>query len=82
MNIRLSALVLIVVVMAGRGEASFEEEAPHTTTHERYAEVRDAEIYTGSIALLIQEYTDAHIIYNVYEGVKIITTLLAGNIKR
>ncbi|TMW71236.1 hypothetical protein [Alteribacter natronophilus] len=42
--------------------------APHTTSHIRDGEQRPAEIYTGSMALLVHKYTDAHVLYNVYEG--------------
>lgn len=52
----------------GSGDINVLISAPHTTTHIREDEVKDAEIYTGSIAMLIQEYTGAHVIYNVHEG--------------
>ncbi|QDI90718.1 hypothetical protein EPH95_05610 [Salicibibacter halophilus] len=51
-----------------KGSGNVLVSAPHTTTHERDGKVRDAEIYTGSIALLLQKYSDVHVIYNVYEG--------------
>lgn len=54
--------------LEGTGEVNVLISTPHTTTHIREQEVRPAEIYTGAMALLIQEYTGAHIIYNTYEG--------------
>ncbi|QQK78646.1 hypothetical protein HUG20_01145 [Salicibibacter cibi] len=52
----------------GSGDSNVLVSAPHTTTHIREDAVLDAEIYTGSIALLIQAFTGAHVIYNVHEG--------------
>lgn len=52
----------------GAGDSNVLISAPHTTTHIREGEIRDADIYTGSIALLIQVFTGAHVIYNVHEG--------------
>ncbi|AXF56707.1 hypothetical protein [Salicibibacter kimchii] len=52
----------------GSDDSNVLVSAPHTTTHIRDGKIRDAEIYTGSIALLIQAFTGAHVIYNVYEG--------------
>lgn len=52
----------------GPADSNVLISAPHTTTHIREGEIRDAEIYTGSMALLIQAFTGAHVIYNVHEG--------------
>lgn len=52
----------------GSGDVNVLISAPHTTSHIRDMEVKYAEIYTGSLALLIQEITGAHIIFNTYEG--------------
>lgn len=52
----------------GSKESEILISAPHTTTHIRDQKVRDAEVYTGSIALLVQAYTGAHVMYNVHEG--------------
>lgn len=52
----------------GSGDINVLISAPHTTSHMREGAVKSAEIYTGSLALLIHEITGAHIIFNTYEG--------------
>lgn len=38
--------------------------APHTTEHIREGHTKKADIYTGSLALLLHELTDVHVIYS------------------
>nr|WP_245723220.1 N-formylglutamate amidohydrolase [Natribacillus halophilus] len=52
----------------GSDDSNVLISAPHTTTLIRENETREAEVYTGSLALLIQAFTGAHVIYNVHEG--------------
>lgn len=52
----------------GSGDLDVLISAPHTTSVFREGSMRDAEVHTGSIALLIQAYTGAHLIYNVHAG--------------
>ncbi|MCE7792380.1 hypothetical protein K8O68_08110 [Salipaludibacillus sp. CUR1] len=57
-----------VAFIEGSGEVNVLISAPHTTRHVRESEVKPAEIYTGALTYLIQEYTGAHIIFNTHKG--------------
>lgn len=46
----------------GADDAAVLITAPHTVYHERDGDPKAAEVYTGSLALLLQEYTGAHVL--------------------
>lgn len=45
------------------GEIPILISAPHTTKHIREGKIKDADIYTGSIALFLSELTGTHLLY-------------------
>ena len=57
-----------VEFIKGTGDINILISAPHTTTQIREGKVMTADVYTGSMALLLQEYTGAHLIYSKFEG--------------
>jgi hypothetical protein len=57
-----------VEFIKGKNNSRVLISAPHTTAHVREGKVKPAEIYTGSMAHLLQEYTGAHLIINTYKG--------------
>ncbi|PYZ92609.1 hypothetical protein CR194_13135 [Salipaludibacillus keqinensis] len=54
--------------IAGSEEVNVLISAPHTTRHVRDKDLKAAEINTGAMAHLIQEYTGAHLIFNTHKG--------------
>ncbi|MGJ9383495.1 hypothetical protein [Salipaludibacillus sp. CF4.18] len=56
------------VFIEGTGEVNVLISAPHATSHRRDGDKKDADIYTGSMALMVQEFTGAHVIFSTYEG--------------
>ncbi|UCZ52975.1 hypothetical protein LGQ02_19685 [Bacillus shivajii] len=49
------------------GHSNILITAPHSTIHTREGDPKDADIYTGAMALSIHEYTNAHVLYQTKE---------------